>query len=167
MRIQLGTCSCYLSHISLSSKYDGFETLVRVTGILQLANFDDLLEDLSVAEFPVANHSATALYRFDDFIARIASEGEASGATVELHRAAQSLLGTFRHGVGFVQDNDLLPTFGQGDFLLGKHFDLVPDYVDASLVGGVQLQDGLFVVGACEQLIPIMFCTKQRSSQSD
>ena len=33
--------------------------------------------------------------------------------------------------VRFIQDDDLVPSFGQGDFLLGKHFDFVPHNIDA------------------------------------
>ena len=34
--------------------------------------------------------------------------------------------------VCLIQDDDLVPSFGQGDFLLGKHFDFVPHNIDAS-----------------------------------
>lgn len=33
--------------------------------------------------------------------------------------------------VCFIQDDDLVPSFGQGDFLLGKHFDFVPYNINA------------------------------------
>lgn len=33
--------------------------------------------------------------------------------------------------VGLIQDDDLVSSFGQGDFLLSKHLDLVPHHVDA------------------------------------
>ncbi len=32
--------------------------------------------------------------------------------------------------VGLVQDDDLVSSFGQCDFLLSKHLDLVPHHVD-------------------------------------
>ena len=34
--------------------------------------------------------------------------------------------------VGFVQDDDLVSSFGQCDFLLSKHLDLVPHHIDSS-----------------------------------
>lgn len=34
--------------------------------------------------------------------------------------------------VSFIQDNDLVSSFGQCDLLLSKHFDLIPHHVDSS-----------------------------------
>lgn len=74
--------------------------------------------------------------------------------------------------VGFVQNDDLVPSFGQCDLLLSKHLDLVPHHVDAPadkkltvnsqstkqpevalsgaspVVGGVQLQHGVLHRGS-------------------
>lgn len=33
--------------------------------------------------------------------------------------------------VGFVQDDDLVSSFGQCDFLLSEHLDLVPHHIDS------------------------------------
>lgn len=74
--------------------------------------------------------------------------------------------------VGFVQNDDLVPSFGQRDLLLSKHLDLVPHHVDAPadkkltvnsqstkqpevvlsgaspVIGGVQLQHGVLHRGS-------------------
>lgn len=34
--------------------------------------------------------------------------------------------------VSLIQDDDLVSPFREGDFLLGKHLDLVSNYIDAS-----------------------------------
>jgi hypothetical protein len=33
--------------------------------------------------------------------------------------------------VRLVQNDNLVPAFGKSDFLLGKHFDFIPHYIDA------------------------------------
>lgn len=53
--------------------------------------------------------------------------------------------------ISLIQHNDLGLPLGEGYFLLGEGLDLVPDHVDPSFVGGVELESGLFELGL-EQL---------------
>lgn len=117
---------------------------------------DDLqeaLHDLRVGEAGVAQDGAAGLEGLDDLVGLVAREGEARGAGVDFHRAAESLLRAGCHAgkemvlvveggrreeggvpVCFVEDDELLPTLREGDFLLGKAFDPVADYVDTCRV---------------------------------
>ena len=46
--------------------------------------------------------------------------------------------------VCLIQDNNLVPAFGQRNFLLSKHFYFISDNIDASLIGSIELQNSLF-----------------------
>ncbi len=52
--------------------------------------------------------------------------------------------------VCFIQYYDLVPTFGKGHFLVSKHLDAVSHHFNASIIRGIQLQDGIFE-GAAEE----------------
>ena len=102
--------------------------------MLDLFRFADLhqaLDDLGVGQAGVAEDGAAGLQGFDDLVGLVAGEGEASGGGVDFHGAPEGLLGAGGHAVGFVEDDDLLPALGKGDFLLCETFDSVADDVDA------------------------------------
>ena len=54
-----------------------------------------------------------------------------------------NLLGSVGHGVGLVEDAELVLAVLEGDLLLGEALDLPSHHVDASLVRRVQLQHRL------------------------
>ena len=97
----------------------------------------------------------------DDLVGGGARQSEACGFRVDLHGPPQGLLGSVCHAgdtrtaftdtgiigtldqlscrdpqgvlpVSLIQDDDLVSPFREGDFLLGKHLDLVSNYIEAS-----------------------------------
>ena len=80
---------------------------------------------MSVLQSGKPQHGASRLNGFNDLFGGVASEGEPRRVTVQLHRAPKSLLSGLRHAVRLVENNDLVPAFGQSDLLLGKHLDPV------------------------------------------
>ena len=74
---------------------------------------------------------------------------------VFLHDATEGVLGGGRHGIGFVENDKFVGcegTVGVGgcveDLLCGgEGLDLFADYVDAPVIGGVELEDLLPVGG--------------------
>ena len=105
---------------------------------------------MGVGEAGVAEDGAAGLDWFDYFVGGVAGEGEAGGGGVDFHSAAEGLLRAGGHAVGFVEDDEFLAAWGQGDLFLGEAFDAVADDVDAALVRGVEFEDGFFVGGAEE-----------------
>lgn len=94
---------------------------------------------------------------------RVVGDDTESGiGCVLLHDATQSHLCRVCHGVGLVQDDQLVgsqaiaatpPCASHGEYLLGRceGLDLLAHDVNATVVGGVQLQDHLsHVVGAID-----------------
>lgn len=71
-------------------------------------NVPDLSEYLCVSEPRVAQNRAAGLYGFNDLLRVVGGEGEARRVRVQLHGAAQRLLGPIRHAVCFVQDHYLM-----------------------------------------------------------
>ena len=105
---------------------------------------------MGVGEAGVAEDGAAGLDGFDNFVGGVTGEGEAGGGGVDFHCAAEGLLRAGGHAVGFVEDDEFLAAWGEGDFFLGEAFDAVADDVDAALVTGVELEHGFFVGGAEE-----------------
>ena len=79
------------------------------------------------------------------------------GGRVKLHGSPERLLRGLRHAVRLIQNDDLVPPFGESylenhsihfqnnciqslisNLLLGEHLDLVPDCVNTSVIGGIQ-----------------------------
>jgi len=118
------------------------------THLFLFTNVHDFGEDLGVGELAVPEHGASGLDGFDDLLAVVAGQGEAGRVRVNFHGPPESLLRAVRHAVRLVQDDDFVSAGGQGNLLLGEHFDLVAHHVDASVVGRVQLQDSVFEGGA-------------------
>lgn len=139
-----------LPHVALSSEHDRFQAVLGVVEILLLAHEDALGEHLGVGELRETDHRASRLDRLDDLLACVAGEGEAGCAAVDFHRTAESLLRSFRHRIRFIKDHNLVPTARQRHLLLRKHFDLVPDDIDAAFIRSVQLQHGVLEVLAEE-----------------
>ena len=156
-----------LPHVSLWGEDNGLQPFISVADSLQLADFNDLLEHLSISQFSVADHGAATLNGFNNFVTGVASQCKTSCFAVKLHCSPESLLGTFRHTVEivciyffprifihfespvcFIKDNDFLLSCGQSNFLLGEHFNFVSDYIYASFIGGIQFQYSLLAVWA-------------------
>ncbi len=60
--------------------------------LLGLADFNESLQDLLVAESRVSQDGAARLDGLDDFGGVVARQGEAGGARVQFHGSAQRLL---------------------------------------------------------------------------
>ena len=139
-----------LAHVAFSAEDERGDAVVGILYVFRFTDLQQAANDLGVREAGVAEDSATGLDGFDDFVGGVAGEGEAGGGGVDLHGAAEGLLGAGGHAVGFVEDDEFLAAWGEGDFFLGEGFDAVADDVDAALVGGVEFEDGFFVGGAEE-----------------
>ena len=61
------------------------------------ADLQEAEDDLRVREARVAEDRATRLEGLDDLIRLVAGEGETGGGRVNLHGAAEGLLGARRH----------------------------------------------------------------------
>lgn len=131
---------------------------------------------MCVRESRVAQHGASGLDGLYDLLAVVGGEREPRRARVQLHGAPQRLLRALRHAVRLIQDHDLVPPRRQRDLrasqhisltpfiyiyirhnhkifitlylLLCKHFDLVPDDIDTTVVGSVELEHGVAERGA-------------------
>ena len=68
--------------------------------VLSLADGEEPVEDLLVGEARVADDGASALDWLDDLGGGVAGQGKAGGCGVELHCAAESLLGARCHAAG-------------------------------------------------------------------
>ena len=145
-------CLQTLSHVSLGSENDGFEAIVREAQLLEVAELEQTLEDLSIVELSVTQYGASRLNRLDNLLRIVAGQTEASRARVDLHYASQRLLSTVGHAVRLVQYDDLVLAFLERHLFLGKHLDLVADHVDAAVVGRVHLEHCLLVHVFAEQL---------------
>lgn len=132
-----------LAHVALGAEHQRGNAVLGVVHLFGLADLHQPLHDLGVGEARVAEDGAAGLDWLDDLVGLVAGKGKAGGRRVDLHCTAQCLLGAGRHTVRLVEDDDLVPTRRQGDFLLGKPLDPIPHHVDASLIAGIQLQDGL------------------------
>ena len=51
-----------------------------------------------------------------------------------MHKFQEGRMVKEHQPVCFIKNNDLLPTFWQSDFLLSKHFNLVPHYINSSFI---------------------------------
>ena len=106
------------------------------THAFDFADFEQALEQLFVAQAGVPEDGAPRLDRFDNLVALVAREGEPGRVGVEFHRAAEGLLRSRRHRVGFVEDDELVPPEREGDFFLRKRLYPVSHDVDAALSRG-------------------------------
>jgi len=140
-----------LSHIAFCGEDEGRDAVIRVLDFFSRADLHHPAHHLCVCQARVPQNRASGLQRLDDFIRLVACKCESRGGTVNLHGPSQSLLGATRHAVCLVQNHQLLPAGGQGDFFLGKALDAVTHDVDAAFVGGVELEHGFFV-GVAEEL---------------
>jgi len=77
---------------------------------------------------------------FVDLADVIAYQTKADTARVILQEVSQRLLRILRHVVDLVQNNELHPVVEEW-FRVHKETDLVANYVDASLVGCIQVND--------------------------
>ena len=102
------------------------------THAFNLADFEQALEQLFVAQAGVPQDGTPRLDRFDDFVALVARECEPGRVRVQFHRAAEGLLRAGRHRVGFVEDDELVPPEREGDFFLRKRLYPVSHDVDAA-----------------------------------
>ena len=78
-----------LSHVALGSKYDRLKTVVRVAQLLELAQLQQPLQYLFVAEFRVAQDGAPRLDGLNDFGRVIAGQTKPSCARVDFHDTPQ------------------------------------------------------------------------------
>lgn len=134
-----------LTHIAFSSEDERGKTIIAIFDLFGLDDLHQTLDHLCVGELGVAQDGASRLKRLDDLVGLVACKCEARGVGVDFHGAAKSLLGTGRHAVCFVEDDELVAARGKGHFFLGKTLDAVADDVDAALVTGVELENGLLV----------------------
>ena len=150
-RLEVVDC---LAHVALGGKDERGEAFFAVFDLLHLANLEETLENLLVTDLAVAEDGATTLDGLNDLVGLVAGKGEAGCARVDLHGAAECLLGSWCHAVGLVQDHNLVPARRERDLLLGKVLDLIPDDIDTALVRGVELEHSLLVrvaeEGMCE-----------------
>lgn len=102
------------------------------THAFNLADFEQALEQLFVAQAGVPQDGTPRLDRFDNLVALVAREGEPGRVRVQFHRAAEGLLRARRHRVGFVEDDELVPPEREGDFFLRKRLYPVSHDVDAA-----------------------------------
>jgi hypothetical protein len=109
--------------------------IFRVTHAFDLADFEQALEQLFVAQAGVPEDGTPRLDRFDNLVALVAREGEPGRVRVQFHRAAEGLLRARRHRVGFVEDDELVPPERERDFFLRKRLDAVSHDVDAAVAG--------------------------------
>lgn len=86
-----------LAHVALGAEDEGGQAVVGVLDALGVDDLEQALHHLGVAEAGVAQDGAAGLERFDDFVRLVAREGEARGAGVDFHGAAESLLRAGRH----------------------------------------------------------------------
>lgn len=123
-----------LPHVSLGAEDQRGQAVVVVLDFFGLDDLQQAFDDLRVGELGEAQDGAAGLQGFDDLVGLVAGESKACRVGVDLHCAAKRLLGARGHAVGFVEDYDLVPTWREGDFLLGEAFDALADYFNACLV---------------------------------
>ncbi len=120
-----------LAHVALGAEDEGRDAVLAVLDLFRLADLHQSFDDLGVGQAGVAEDGAARLEGLDDLVGLVAGEGEAGGRGVDFHGASEGLLRAGGHAVGFVEDDDLLPALGEGDFLLREAFDSVADDIDA------------------------------------
>ncbi|RUS13301.1 hypothetical protein BC937DRAFT_95532 [Endogone sp. FLAS-F59071] len=123
------------THVAARKGEQGLLTVVCEVNTLALNNKPEALVDLGLGE----RREAEA----------VADNAEADVACVLLDDAAEGVLCLLGHGVGLVEDNKLEAC--TKDFArTSKVLDLFADDVDATVVGGVKLEDHGFVLRAVE-----------------
>lgn len=139
-----------LTHITLGTEDQGCNSVLGVLDFFSLADLHDPLDDLGVCQAGVAEDCTTRLEWFDDFVRLVAGEGETSGCRVDFHCTAQGLLSTGCHAkdigvsevgttegdlsqvlpIGFIQNDQLVPAWGQCHLFLCETLDAVANHVD-------------------------------------
>ena len=119
-----------LPHVPLGRKHQRGQPVIRILDLLRAADVQQALHQLCVCQACVPQDCTAGLEGFDDLVGGVASEGEARGGGVDLHCSPQGLLRAGGHAVGFVEDDELVPPWGEGDFLLSESLDAVADDVD-------------------------------------
>lgn len=70
---------------------------VLPTHIFHLANLLQTLQNLGVPQLAISQDGTSRLYRLDDLVGHVASEGETSRVGVYLHSSTERLLCSGRH----------------------------------------------------------------------
>ena len=120
-----------LTHVALGAEDERGDAVFGVFDLFRTADLHEPVHDLGVGEASVAEDGAAGLEGLDDLVGGVAGEGEAGCGGVDLHGAAEGLLGAGGHAVGFVEDDELLATLGEGHLFLGEGFDAVADNIDS------------------------------------
>ena len=97
------------------------------------------LEHFLVGEFGKSHDGAAGLNWLDQFRAIVASQSESRGVRVVCHNHSESLLSALSHGIGLVQNNELMHAWWDSDFLMRKLFDFLSDDINASIIGSIEL----------------------------
>ena len=120
------------THVATAEGEDGLDAIDGGVALLGLGHLHEAVADLVAAEGGEAEAGATGLERGDDLGHVVADEAESGVLGVLLDDAAEGELRVVGHGVGLVEDDELA---GASELL-----DLVADDVDATGVGGVELE---------------------------
>lgn len=127
------------THVTTAQGEDGLDAIVGGVALLGLGHLHETVADLVSAEGCEAEAGATGLEGGDDLGHVVADEAEPGVLGVLLDDAAEGELCVVGHGVGLVEDDELDALVeelaGAGELL-----DLVADDVDATSVGGVELE---------------------------
>ena len=127
------------AHVTTAEGEDGLDAIVGGIALLGLGHLHEAVADLIAAEGGEAEAGATGLEGGDDLGHVVADEAEPGVLGVLLDDAAEGELRVVGHGVGLVEDDELDALVEE---LAGASelLDLVADDVDASGVGGVELE---------------------------
>lgn len=139
------------AHVALAQPDQRVHRLGANLHILLVDNLDHQLPDVGLLQRTEAEARAAAQQRGAELVRVIGNDAEARVGRVLFHDAAQRHLRRVGHGVGLVEDNQLVPRHGcfgaaaHAEDLLGggKRLDLLAHHVDAAVVGRVELQHHL------------------------
>mmetsp|Transcript_62456 Transcript_62456/g.179155 ORF Transcript_62456/g.179155 Transcript_62456/m.179155 type:complete len:263 (+) Transcript_62456:454-1242(+) len=138
----------HLPHVSLADPNDGSRSVLRELDTLALRNVVQPPDDLLLRQRCKPQFSAPRLQRRDDLAAVVADQDESRVGSILLNHPPERELGRVGHVVRLVQDDEFrVPRRSPcAEQLLDAHegLDLISDHVDASGVGGVELQGHTF-----------------------
>ena len=133
----------HASNIGFVQILDIVNGLVGQMDLLFHTHLSDKLANLLFWELVETNTNKFVLQRKFNLANIIANQEKFNIVPTGLKQILERLLGVFGHVIDFVENHEFVPRFEQ---VLGFHelVDLVPNNIDASLVGCIQMDDLAF-----------------------